>query len=134
MYIIATPLSSSDIVQNLTMTSAVTLNLPTAWWAYAIKAGYCVALMFSYPFMFAPAVAICEKALVPKYLAPVVRETHGVWRRNCFRACLVTCTLLVSLAGAQQLNNFVSLIGAFCCGARWRLMMACLAQHALHPC
>ena len=76
----------------------------------------CLALVFTYPFMFAPAIAICEKALVPKFFAPVVNETHGVWRRNTFRGVLVACTLAVSLVGARQLNNFVSLIGAFCCG------------------
>jgi len=61
--------------------------------------------------MFSPVVAICEKALVPQYLAPVVNETYGGWRRNAFRGVLVAIALAVSLAGSAQLNNFVALIG-----------------------
>ena len=35
--------------------------------------------------------------------------------RNAARGMIVALTLGVSLVGSQQLNNFVSLIGAFCC-------------------
>lgn len=93
----------------------------------------CLALVFTYPFMFAPAIAICEKALVPKFFAPVVNETHGVWRRNTFRGVLVACTLAVSLVGARQLNNFVSLIGAFCCGAPRALVSGCAPLRVIAP-
>lgn len=101
-------------VQDVIMSAGVTLYLPRVWWAYLIKGAYCIALAFSYPFMLAPAVAICEKPLVPRFLAPVASETHRI-RRNIFRTFIVCCTLAVSVAGADMLNNFVSLIGAFCC-------------------
>jgi solute carrier family 36 (proton-coupled amino acid transporter) len=96
------------------MASSITLDLPRVWWAFLIQAAYCLALAFSYPFMLAPAIAICEKPLIPRFLAPVANETHRL-RRNIFRALIVACTLIVSLAGSEMLNNFVSLIGAFCC-------------------
>lgn len=44
------------------------------------------------------------------------RTDAGVkWKKNIFRAAVVAITLLVAYVGASQLDNFVSLIGAFCC-------------------
>lgn len=91
--------------------ASITLLLPRVWWATVIQAGYCIALAASFPFMLSPAIAICEKALVPTCLAPVVNETRGVWLRNAFRAFFVAVTLVFSLVGVEQLGNFVSLIG-----------------------
>ena len=36
-------------------------------------------------------------------------------RSNIFRSFVVAVTLLVALVGSTQLDNFVSLIGCFCC-------------------
>jgi len=96
------------------MADAITLNLPRVWWAYAIMGGYCVALAFTYPLMLFPAVRILEKALGRAGL--LGRDAGGfAARRNGVRALIVGTTLAISLLGAEQLNNFVSLIGAFCC-------------------
>jgi amino acid permease len=38
-----------------------------------------------------------------------------VWKVNAFRSLVVAATLLVAVLGASQLDNMVSLIGAFCC-------------------
>jgi proton-coupled amino acid transporter len=123
-----------------TMQDAVTLNLPAVWWSYLIIAGYCLALLFSYPLMLFPAVKILEKAAAP-YLFTWKRGARkgggeGVeggeggegqnvsrrppkgyfkWRRNVYRAGIVGVTLLVAYIGSEQLDNFVSLIGCFCC-------------------
>jgi amino acid permease len=37
------------------------------------------------------------------------------WKVNAFRSVVVGVTLLVAVLGASQLDNMVSLIGAFCC-------------------
>jgi len=42
-------------------------------------------------------------------------DAGAKWRKNAFRAGVVAATLLVAYVGAPQLDNFVSLIGAFCC-------------------
>jgi amino acid permease len=39
----------------------------------------------------------------------------GMWKTNLFRSGVVAATLLVSYAGSSQLDNMVSIIGAFCC-------------------
>ena len=56
---------SADCVQD-----TITLNLPHVWWSYALTGGYCLALVFSYPFMLFPAVRALEDAAAP-YLFPV---------------------------------------------------------------
>ena len=108
------PLLYLDGMAHVPMQDAVTLNLPRVWWSYAIIGGYCLALTFSYPLMLFPAIRIIEKALMRGKL--LGRDEDGfVARRNVVRAGIVAATLGVSLAGAEQLNNFVSLIGCFCC-------------------
>ena len=132
------PLIYLDGMAHVPMQDAVTLNLPRVWWSWAVIAGYCLALAFSYALMLHPAIVIIEGLLTHYGLlpAPTTASPHagepdvessgggggggggaeqGMWRRNAVRAGIVACTLGVSLAGASQLNNFVSLIGAFCC-------------------
>ncbi len=160
-------------VAHVPLQDAVTLNLPRTWWSLLVTAGYCVALLFSYPYMLFPAVAILEAAAEPHIMpagwAAARRKSSGgakegggggsrrgteeealalalnsggsgeegegeeaeegedesaapaggglsvMWRRNLFRAAVVAVTLLVAYLGSEQLDNFVSLIGCFCC-------------------
>lgn len=37
------------------------------------------------------------------------------WRKNVFRGVVVAVTLLIAYVGSEQLDNFVSLVGCFCC-------------------
>lgn len=101
-----------DGFQHVTMQDSVTLDLPRAWWAYLIIAGYCLALVFSYPLMLFPAVKILEATLGGSILAP---GTGLTWRRNVVRCGIVCTTLLVSYLGLDQLSNMVALVGCFCC-------------------
>jgi proton-coupled amino acid transporter len=94
------------------MTDSVTLNLPRVWWSYLIQASYCLALVFSYPLMLFPAIRVLEKAVTPRFL---VDDGTTKWRKNAFRGLIVAATLGVALGGSEQLNNFVSLVGCFCC-------------------
>ena len=43
----------------------ITLNLPANVLSYVVKAGYCLALLFSYPVMMFPAMTILENAAMP---------------------------------------------------------------------
>ena len=43
------------------------------------------------------------------------QSTATMWKVNAFRSAVVGVTLLVAYGGASQLDNMVSLIGAFCC-------------------
>jgi solute carrier family 36 (proton-coupled amino acid transporter) len=123
----------------IAVADAITLNLPATWWAYAITAGYCFALLFSYPLMMFPAMKVLEgAALLPYFTARTsfagkssddeldeaaegaegtiaLEPKVGTWTRNAFRSCVVLVTLLAAYFGSSQLDNFVSLIGAFCC-------------------
>jgi proton-coupled amino acid transporter len=99
-------------VANVVMTDSVTLNLPRVWWSYLIQAGYCLALLFSYPLMLFPAVKVLEKPVTPWLLRD---DGSTKWRKNAYRSAIVAATLGVALVGSEQLNNFVSLVGCFCC-------------------
>jgi proton-coupled amino acid transporter len=61
--------------------------------------------------MLFPALKILEKSVTPRFLRPRVTR----WRKNWFRSFVVAVTLLVSYVGSTQLNNFVALVGCFCC-------------------
>lgn len=118
-------------VARVPMQDAVTLNLPRVWWAFAIMGGYCVALTFSYPLMLFPALRVIEKALGRCRL--LGKDEDGfVARRNAVRAGVVACTLGVAYAGSEQLDNFVSLIGALAC-TPLAFIYPALFHYRLHP-
>lgn len=113
------------------MQDAVTLNLPRVWWAFAIMGGYCVALTFSYPLMLFPALRVLEKAL--GRAGALGRDADGfVARRNAFRAAVVAATLAIAYVGSEQLDNFVSLIGALAC-TPLAFVYPALFHYRLHP-
>jgi proton-coupled amino acid transporter len=94
---------------------AITLSLPSVWWAYAIMAGYCIALCLTYPLMLYPVLRIAERAcaglLRLREGAPAARSC----KRNALRSAVVATTLAVAYAGAPQLDNLVALVGCFAC-------------------
>jgi len=112
-------------IQKSTVGDAITMSLPRVWWTYVIQAGYCLALTFSYPLMMHPAMKIMEKGVAPYIFesSSTSLEKRGdssfhlsqYVRSNIFRSFVVAITLLVALVGSTQLDNFVSLIGCFCC-------------------
>jgi proton-coupled amino acid transporter len=50
-----------------------------------------------------------------EYAVPEVEGSRDKWVRNAFRSGVVAVTLAVAYGGSNQLDNFVSLIGCFCC-------------------
>lgn len=78
-----------------------------------------------------PAIRIIEKfAARAGVLGP---DAQGfVARRNALRAAIVATTLGIALAGSEQLNNFVSLIGALAC-TPLAFIYPCWFHLRLHP-
>ena len=97
------------------MQDAITLNLPSTPWAYAIIVAYCVALLLTYPLMLFPAVRITEQAATGTLGLKSGSELARTWKRNSFRTLFVATTITVAWASSTQLNNLVSLVGAFSC-------------------
>jgi len=97
------------------MQDAITLNLPSVWWAYVLIAAYCLALVFSYPLMLFPVVKIGEKGAASCLRLNEGSRNARLWKRNGFRAGIVALTLLVAYAGSSQLDNLVALVGSFSC-------------------
>jgi len=60
----------------------ITLNLPHVWWSYALTAGYCVALLFSYPLMMFPAMKVAEAAAQPYIFAMPLGKGGDAARRG----------------------------------------------------
>lgn len=90
----------------------VTSSLPRNGWAISVQFGYSVAQLLSYPLFLFPAVKIMEEMLgFPR------RASGQKVAKNCFRAAVVVVTVSVAYFGQARLDLFVSIVGAFCCGA-----------------
>eukprot|EP00743_Colponemidia_sp_Colp-15_P005167 GILK01005561.1.p1 GENE.GILK01005561.1~~GILK01005561.1.p1 ORF type:complete len:468 (+),score=51.24 GILK01005561.1:59-1462(+) len=96
-----------DSVQPLAVSN---LN-PHSWPAQVILCVYCIALVLTYPLMFFPVVAIVEGMV----FAPGPSTSLRKWKKNAFRVVLVFCTIVISIFGGSNFDNFISLIGSFCC-------------------
>jgi proton-coupled amino acid transporter len=81
--------------------------------------------------MLFPAIQIIETALARRGWLGDDADGY-VARRNAVRAAVVATTLGVSLGGAGQLDNFVSLIGCFCC-TPLAFIYPCLFHLRLNP-
>lgn len=90
----------------------VTSSLPRTGWSISVQFGYSVAQLLSYPLFLFPAVKIMEEMLgFPK------RASGKKLAKNCFRALAVVVTVSIAYFGQNRLDLFVSIVGAFCCGA-----------------
>lgn len=99
-------------VEGVLVQDAVTLSLPREWWAFLLVAAYCLAILFSYPFMMFPAIRIIERGCAGFFY----RVGDGdLWKSNIFRTVIVAVTLAISYTGSSQLDNLVSLVGCFAC-------------------
>ena len=94
---------------------AITLSLPAVWWAYAIMAGYCVALALTYPLMLFPVLRIAERAAAGPLRLREGSLAVRTAKRNALRSAVVATTLAVAYLGAPQLDNLVALVGCFAC-------------------
>ncbi|KAJ1643791.1 hypothetical protein LPJ64_004477 [Coemansia asiatica] len=92
--------------------TVILLNLPPVAPTFIMQLLYSVAIMLSVPLQLYPAVRILESGAFPRSGKgnPVVK-----WQKNVFRTMVVGVVACVSIFGADQLDNFIAIIGAFSC-------------------
>ncbi|KAJ2699209.1 hypothetical protein FB645_005404 [Coemansia sp. IMI 203386] len=92
--------------------TVILLNLPPIVPTFIMQLLYSVAIMLSVPLQLYPAVRILESGAFPRSGKgnPVVK-----WQKNVFRAMVVGVVACISIFGADQLDNFIAIIGAFSC-------------------
>ncbi|OMH86269.1 Vacuolar amino acid transporter 3 [Zancudomyces culisetae] len=78
----------------------------------SIQLLYSIAILFSVPLQFFPAIRIMEAAL---FTRSGKRNSYVKWQKNIFRLLLCIFTNFISVLGADHLDQFVSMIGSFAC-------------------
>ncbi|KAJ2648589.1 hypothetical protein IWW40_003775 [Coemansia sp. RSA 1250] len=93
--------------------TVILLNLPDGAPTIVVQLLYSLAIMLSVPLQLYPAVRIFEDNLFSHSSGkgnPVVK-----WEKNLFRAMLTFVVASIAIFGAEQLDNFIAIIGAFAC-------------------
>ncbi|KAJ2808060.1 hypothetical protein H4R20_001016 [Coemansia guatemalensis] len=92
--------------------TVVLLSLPPAAPTVLVQLLYSLAIMLSVPLQMFPAIRILEAGIFPRSGKgnPVVK-----WQKNMFRALLAAVVAAVAIFGAEQLDNFIAIIGALSC-------------------
>merc|ERR1712139_141194 len=89
----------------------VLLDIEEGWMPTFVKLAFAVNMVFSYPLQLFPACQVLEPLMfTPMSDPPLARKM----RKNALRTTIVAVLALVSIVGATNLDNFVSLVGAFC--------------------
>ncbi|KAJ2008591.1 hypothetical protein H4R26_000064 [Coemansia thaxteri] len=92
--------------------TVILLNLPGGAPTIAVQLLYSLAIMLSVPLQLFPAVRILESGIFPHSGKANARVK---WQKNAFRALMVLVIALIAIFGADQLDNFIAIIGAFSC-------------------
>ncbi|KAJ2658582.1 hypothetical protein IW148_004627 [Coemansia sp. RSA 1199] len=92
--------------------TVILLNLPAGAPTILVQLLYSLAIMLSVPLQLFPAVRIFEDNVFPHSGKgnPVVK-----WQKNLFRALMTLVVAMIAIFGAEQLDNFIAIIGAFSC-------------------
>ena len=92
--------------------TVILLNFPTTPIVNTIQALYAMAICLSIPLQLFPAIRIIETALFTRSGKhnPVVK-----WQKNAFRLVAVLVCSCIAIAGSDDLDKFVSLVGSLCC-------------------
>ncbi|KAJ2160905.1 hypothetical protein GGF46_001890 [Coemansia sp. RSA 552] len=93
--------------------AVVLLNLPNgSVWTMGVQFLYSLAIIMSVPLQLFPAIRIIESGMFSRSGKgnPVVK-----WQKNLFRTLLVVFIILVAIFGADQLDNFIAIVGAGAC-------------------
>eukprot|EP00123_Amoebidium_parasiticum_P000899 comp11822_c0_seq1/m.6445 comp11822_c0_seq1/g.6445 ORF comp11822_c0_seq1/g.6445 comp11822_c0_seq1/m.6445 type:complete len:603 (-) comp11822_c0_seq1:17-1825(-) len=75
-----------------------------------IKLAYCVAIIFTFPLMMFPNCKIVERKLFKHE-----RHSGRKWSKNVTRLLLVLICFCIAVVGSDQVDSFVSIVGALCC-------------------
>jgi proton-coupled amino acid transporter len=84
----------------------------------AVQFLYCIAVLVGEPVQLFPAVRIMEGKIFGRRSGKNHPKTK--WRKNLFRTAVVIVAGLIAMAGAGDLDKFVSLIGSFAVSNSWR--------------
>ncbi|KAJ1664852.1 hypothetical protein IW140_003921 [Coemansia sp. RSA 1813] len=93
--------------------AVVLLNLPSGTvWTQGVQLLYSLAIIMSVPLQLFPAIRIIESGIFTRSGKgnPVVK-----WQKNLFRMLLVLFIAMVAVFGADQLDNFIAIVGASSC-------------------
>ncbi|KAJ1737244.1 hypothetical protein LPJ72_000656 [Coemansia sp. Benny D160-2] len=93
--------------------AVVLLNLPSGYAAtQAVQLLYSLAIIMSVPLQLFPAIRIIESGIFTRSGKgnPVVK-----WQKNLFRSLLVVFIAMVAIFGAEELDNFIAIVGASAC-------------------
>ncbi|KAJ1796724.1 hypothetical protein LPJ59_003577 [Coemansia sp. RSA 2399] len=93
--------------------AVVLLNLPSGTvWTQGVQLLYSLAIIMSVPLQLFPAIRIIESGIFTQSGKgnPVVK-----WQKNLFRTLLVLFIAVVAIFGADQLDNFIAIVGASSC-------------------
>ncbi|KAI8320342.1 hypothetical protein GQ54DRAFT_298724 [Martensiomyces pterosporus] len=95
--------------------TVILLNLPSGKPSTVlVQLFYSLAIMLSVPLQLFPAVRILESGI---FLASTSGkgDPRVKWQKNLFRALMVLFIAMIAIFGADQLDNFIAIIGAFSC-------------------
>ncbi|KAJ1842459.1 hypothetical protein LPJ70_003807, partial [Coemansia sp. RSA 2708] len=93
--------------------TVILLNLPNgSVWTLGVQFLYSLAIIMSVPLQLFPAIRIIESGMFSRSGKgnPVVK-----WQKNLFRSLLVTFIIMVAIFGAEELDNFIAIVGAGAC-------------------
>ncbi|SCV03730.1 LAME_0H12772g1_1 [Lachancea meyersii CBS 8951] len=112
--------------------TVILLNLPQeSILVNLIQFFYCLAILLSTPLQLFPAIAIVESKVFPKFTKIYVKRNDQTdvqykpnsgkldwrvkWLKNSVRSLIVTATVMAAYFGADNLDQFVSIVGSFAC-------------------
>jgi proton-coupled amino acid transporter len=93
--------------------TVILLNLPGTTAVNTIQALYALAICLSIPLQLFPAIRIVENGLFGKKSGK--RNPTVKWLKNSFRLFAVLVCAGIAIAGSNDLDKFVSLVGSLCC-------------------
>ncbi|KAJ1958009.1 hypothetical protein GGI12_004855 [Dipsacomyces acuminosporus] len=95
--------------------TVILLNLPKGSPSTTlVQLFYSLAIMLSVPLQLFPAVRILESGIFPPSTSGK-GDPRIKWQKNMFRALMVLVIAMIAIFGADQLDNFIAIIGAFSC-------------------
>ncbi|KAJ2700050.1 hypothetical protein FB645_005117 [Coemansia sp. IMI 203386] len=93
--------------------TVILLNLPNgSVWTLGVQLLYSLAIIMSVPLQLFPAIRIIESGIFTRSGKgnPIVK-----WQKNLFRTLLVVFIAMVAIFGAEELDNFIAIVGASAC-------------------
>ncbi|KAJ1820211.1 hypothetical protein LPJ60_003336 [Coemansia sp. RSA 2675] len=110
--------------------TVILLNLPSGTPTVLVQLFYSLAIMLSVPLQLFPAARILESGIFPRSSGK--GNSVVKWQKNAFRTLMVLVIAMIAIFGADQLDNFIAIIGAFSCTPLSFIFPAAL-HYQIHP-